>query len=450
MTENKKIKNPGIVIEDKYAQLIRKRLKKEIISTENLHNFVGKELYLCGNYVYGSIILNEPLKLDYSLLASHNKRHMINEEDILKLWPDDNIFYAYSFRINKMFKSGIKYDNTNIKFGTIEDIIFLDKQDKEQAEMKKKEMQQVEKVEYYKSYEDKFEELKKLEFSEKYKSVAESFLALYELYLNKLLSKVYDGDGMVLKPAPDITENYIRIRIRNPKTIVEGTFRTIVISETEGIKAVIGKLKSDKTGPTHIQSVLFEKGRWTVERATQWVKDHRDSLKNMDYVKCAHCGKYFDYMAEKEAGMGYVKCPHCKENVDQTGKCVNNSHKKVEVQEKIETTKIWICPHCNKEIGEKEIYYNEKTKEWFHRPCLEKGPIELPKDEREFNFLNKSGSYIGSDYIDEDAGKGKQEPKWVWCKNCEKSFDYYKQLLDNKSTVLCPHCGALVIFEETE
>ena len=385
MNENKKTKNPGIVIEDKYAQLIRKRLKKEIISTENLHNFVGKEIYLCGNFVYGSIILNEPLKLDSSLLANHSKRHLISQDDILKLWPDDNIFYAYSFRINKIFKSGIKY-NRNINHGFVDNIEFLNKKDKEQPEMKK-ENQEQEKVEYYKIYEDKLDELKKLEFSEKYKSVADSFLVLYELYLNKCLSKVYDGDGVVLKPAPDITENYIRIRIRNPKTIVEGSFRTIVISESEGIKGIIGKLKKDPTGPTHIQSVLFEKDRWTVERAKKWVEDHKDTLKNMSYVKCSHCGKYFDYLAEKEAGMGYVKCPHCNENVDQTGKV-----------------------------------YSEKRAE----------------------------NYVGSDYVDVDDGKGKQQEKWVWCKKCKKSFDYYKQLLDDKSTVLCPHCGALVIFEEAE
>jgi len=383
MTE--KIKNPGIVIEDKYAQLIRKRLIKEIISTENFLNYVGKELYLCGNQVYGSIILNGPLKLDCSLLASHNKRHLISEDDILKLWPDSNVFYAYSFRINKMFKNPIKYDNTNLNFGIIEDIKFLDKKD-EKINMKKEEISIVA-VNYYKDYEDKLDYLKKLEFSEKYKSVVESFLSLYEVYLIKLLGKVYDGDGMVLKPEPDITASYIRIRIRNPKTIVEGSFRTITISESEGIKGIIGRLKKNPTGPTKIQSVLFEKDKWTVERAKKWVEDHKDTLKNMDYVKCGSCGKYFDYLAEKEAGMGYVKCPNCKASVDQEGKT-----------------------------------YSEKGQD----------------------------KYIDSGYIPEDKDTGKQEPKWVWCKNCEQSFDYFKQLLDDKSTVLCPHCGALVIFEEKE
>jgi hypothetical protein len=208
-------------------------------------------------------------------LASHNKRHLISEDDILKLWPDSNIFYAYSFRINKIFKNPIKYNNTNKVFGIIEDIKFIDKKEDEKIVMKKEERQP---VEYYKSYEDKFETLKKIEFSEKYKSVVESFLSLYEVYLNKLLSKVYDGDGMVLKPEAETPGDYVRVRIRDPRTMVEDSFRTIVLSEIEGIKAVVAKLKKDANGPTHIQSVLFDKEKWTTARAIAWVDSHRKEL----------------------------------------------------------------------------------------------------------------------------------------------------------------------------
>jgi len=61
---------------------------------------------------------------------------------------------------------------------------------------------------------------------------------------------------------------------------------------------------------------------------------------------------------------------------------------------------------------------------------------------------NKSECYVDSGYVDRDKDKGKQEPKWIWCDACENSFDYYKQLLDDKSAVLCPHCGALVVYED--
>jgi hypothetical protein len=34
-----------------------------------------------------------------------------------------------------------------------------------------------------------------------------------------------------------------------------------------------------------------------------------------------------------------------------------------------------ICPHCNKEIGEKETYMDPKNFV-FHRSCMDKGPID--------------------------------------------------------------------------
>ena len=39
-----------------------------------------------------------------------------------------------------------------------------------------------------------------------------------------------------------------------------------------------------------------------------------------------------------------------------------------------------VCPHCMKEIGEKETYI-DKDNYVFHRMCMEKGPIDklVPK-----------------------------------------------------------------------
>jgi len=71
---------------------------------------------------------------------------------------------------------------------------------------------------------------------------------------------------------------------------------------------------------------------------------------------------------------------------------------------------------------------------------------ENKKEEK--NSQKKAENYIDNEYIPKDKDKGKPEEKWVWCKNCKKAFDYYKQLLNDASTVVCPNCGALVIFEE--
>ncbi len=77
------------------------------------------------------------------------------------------------------------------------------------------------------------------------------------------------------KPEPEITENYIRIRVEDPDKFVKDSFRTIDISKEKGIKAVIGKYKSDPNGPTHVQSYLFDKDKWTLAEARAWVDEHK-------------------------------------------------------------------------------------------------------------------------------------------------------------------------------
>jgi len=44
---------------------------------------------------------------------------------------------------------------------------------------------------------------------------------------------------------------------------------------------------------------------------------------------------------------------------------------------------IWECPYCHKEIGEKEIYYDEEVKKHYHRPCKNRGSVILPGEEGE-------------------------------------------------------------------
>jgi cation transport regulator len=70
----------------------------------------------------------------------------------------------------------------------------------------------------------------------------------------------------------DITENFIRIRQRDPDDFQKDSFRTITLSKKEGIKAIIGRLKGETK--TTIQSYLFDKEKWTVPEAKNWIKEH--------------------------------------------------------------------------------------------------------------------------------------------------------------------------------
>jgi len=76
------------------------------------------------------------------------------------------------------------------------------------------------------------------------------------------------------------TEDYIEIPVKDAGDFVDDSFRTITLSEDEGIQAVIGKLKSDPDGPTHVQKYRFDKEKgWTMAKAKAWVEEHEEDDK---------------------------------------------------------------------------------------------------------------------------------------------------------------------------
>jgi hypothetical protein len=72
-------------------------------------------------------------------------------------------------------------------------------------------------------------------------------------------------------PGIDKTENGWRVRQRDPGDFEEGSFKTIDI--TDGVQAVVGRLKGEKS--TTVQSLIFDKEKFkTEEEVREWVKDH--------------------------------------------------------------------------------------------------------------------------------------------------------------------------------
>lgn len=90
-----------------------------------------------------------------------------------------------------------------------------------------------------------------------------------------------------MKPAPEETEDSIRIRIRDPKLFKDNSFRTMTFrKESPMIKAVIGKFKEGDSKSTNVQSLIFPKSEgWTKKSATKWVKDHKDGLGDKSLIK---------------------------------------------------------------------------------------------------------------------------------------------------------------------
>jgi len=71
----------------------------------------------------------------------------------------------------------------------------------------------------------------------------------------------------------DVTDQYVRVRVRQPNEFKEGSFRTIIIQRSKGIKSVIGRLKTNDKSTN--QNFMFEKSKgWTAASARKWVEDH--------------------------------------------------------------------------------------------------------------------------------------------------------------------------------
>lgn len=88
----------------------------------------------------------------------------------------------------------------------------------------------------------------------------------------------FSKEGITIEPIDmlevkvDVPESgeYIHVRVKDPSQFDQESFRTITLGD--GIKARAGKLHgSDKMT---IQVYLFDKDKWTVGRAKQWVKEH--------------------------------------------------------------------------------------------------------------------------------------------------------------------------------
>jgi len=77
---------------------------------------------------------------------------------------------------------------------------------------------------------------------------------------------------VVVKIPWETTDQYIRSGHRDPSDFEQDSLRTITLSEDEGIKAVVGKLKGEDK--TTVQSYLFDKDKWTLERAKAWFERH--------------------------------------------------------------------------------------------------------------------------------------------------------------------------------
>jgi hypothetical protein len=92
------------------------------------------------------------------------------------------------------------------------------------------------------------------------------------------LDGIKDVDGEKVWEDPPGGE-WIHHKLRSSDDFVR--IRAMWLSEKEQIQARLGPLKSDPQGGTKVQSLLFKKPKWTMEKAKAWMAEHPDVGKTL-------------------------------------------------------------------------------------------------------------------------------------------------------------------------
>jgi len=71
----------------------------------------------------------------------------------------------------------------------------------------------------------------------------------------------------------ETTEHQVRVRVRSPSDFEPGSFRSHMLSESEGISAIVGKLRGQSS--MSVQALRFDRAHdWTEEKARAWASKH--------------------------------------------------------------------------------------------------------------------------------------------------------------------------------
>jgi hypothetical protein len=185
------------------------------------------------------------------------------------------------------------------------------------------------------------------------------------------------------KPEPETEGNYIIIRVKDPDYFDSESFRTIDISQEQGIKATIGCKKGEyKDGKcqigTEVQRYLFDKEKWTLSEAEAWVEKNKKSEKQEKNNLTEIVGAELTQLQSK---IDELIIEHSKRIID-----LLNSKSNAILEEKLQGDKSGAGTNKGREpAGLKEL------EEWlFFRQILQKIDIITEEGLRKFKKKIKS------------------------------------------------------------
>jgi len=101
----------------------------------------------------------------------------------------------------------------------------------------------------------------------------------------------------------EVGKDYIHVRQQDPTLFNDKTFRTKWLSKKEGVKAIFAKRKGVKNAPMEVQSLLFDREKWTPKKIIQWLKKKNfPFIPTEEQIKNAILQRESEELAEKLKG----------------------------------------------------------------------------------------------------------------------------------------------------
>jgi hypothetical protein len=228
---------------------------------------------------------------------------------------------------------------------------------------------------------------------------------------------------------PEVTENYIRIPVAQKG---EGEIRTITISPEKGIKALVQK----DNGKMKVVTYLFEKTKWTMETAKEWIDAHKPNGSQADNLisekKMTDEKKPTDEVKEETTPEPTQK-EDCSEKIDSL---VAEHEKKLEEIQKssadaLESAKEEIRAEFQKKLDEmvkaqedeaEEEKPEEEPADEAEEPAEEAEEAPEEEEEKKEDALPATGkksvkpSSDVADDVDFEAMKAKRQSTYIFAK----------------------------------
>ena len=94
----------ALYLVEPHARWIWEGKKALIVKAKDYSNLLGREFFLCGDKVYGKIVLREAFKMDLRIFDRLRGLHLISEKERKAWWPDKKVLYGYNFRFKRFDK----------------------------------------------------------------------------------------------------------------------------------------------------------------------------------------------------------------------------------------------------------------------------------------------------------------------------------------------------------